>query len=215
MGEETQQLYELRISEVLSEVQKVLTGQKDLIHKCNAATINIIESLYGRESVQLQELLRLVKEVRDTNPIPGVMDREIASVLGGQLSNALSELRAGLIQNIYKRAIGEAIGDFIFLAHEALEEDQKDVAAVLASAALEDAMKNMATSLGLDVDEKELSAVVNALKSKSFFKGAQHKIVTSFVRLRNNAMHANWERISKPDVESLVAFMKSFTLEHF
>ena len=40
-----------------------------------------------------------------------------------------------------------------------LGEGQKDVAAVLASAAFEDAMKRKATALGLTVDGKELSEI--------------------------------------------------------
>lgn len=215
MKKEMQELYETRIRDVLGKLKQVQMGQQEMLHECYAAAVNIFEALYGRNSIQLDELLRLVKEIRTVNPHPGVMDSDIATVLNGQLSNALSELRTGLIQKIYTRAVGEAIGDFIFLAHEALEENQKDVAAVLASAALEDAMKNKATSLGLDVEGKKLSAVVGALKSKSFFQGAQHKVVSSFVKLRNNSMHANWDRVAEPEVESLVAFVKSFALEHF
>jgi hypothetical protein len=215
MKEEMQELYKTRINEVLEKLKQVQLGNIEILHECYAAAVNIFEALYSRDSVQLDELLRLVKELRSVNPNPGAMDKKIATVINGQLSNVLSELQTGLIQKIYNRAIGEAIGDFIFLAHEALEENQKDVAAVLASAALEDAMKNKATSLGLDVENKELSAVVNALKSKSFFQGAQHKVVSSFVKLRNNAMHANWDRVAKPEVEGLVAFVKSFAIEHF
>jgi len=53
---------------------------------------------------------------------------------------------------------------FVLLAKSALENNQKDVAAVLASAALEDALKRYASLHGLDVAGKEMQDVINALK---------------------------------------------------
>jgi len=41
------------------------------------------------------------------------------------------------------------------LAKEALSQDKKDVAVVLACAALEDALKRFAATQGIDVDHKE------------------------------------------------------------
>ena len=55
---------------------------------------------------------------------------------------------------------------FVLLAKSALENNQKDVAAVLASAALEDALKRYASLHGLDVAGKEMQDVINALKQK-------------------------------------------------
>jgi len=44
-------------------------------------------------------------------------------------------------------------------------DDNKDVAAVLACAALEDALKRVAIKNELDVDDKDMSEVINALKA--------------------------------------------------
>ena len=101
------------------------------------------------------------------------------------------------------------------LAKAELKEGFTQVAAVLASAALEGALKRKAEELELDVADKSLEDVINALKSKSFFKGAQTKIITSFVRLRNYAMHAEWNKIQEADVSSLIGFLEPFLLEHF
>jgi hypothetical protein len=69
------------------------------------------------------------------------------------------------------RNSGEVLGDFVSLARSALGEGYKDVAAVLACAALEDALKRFATSKGLAVAGKELQEVVNALKSAGHVVG--------------------------------------------
>lgn len=204
-----------RATDLLHKLRQVREGNQGLLQETTPGIVNLFESIYGRGSLQLEQLLEAVKQLRDINPHPGVMDVRISVVLHGYLANLITELDNDLIGRVVERAVGTVIADFVSLAQDALDQNQKDVAAVLASAALEDALKRKAEELEIDVDGKELSDVVNALKATSFFQGPQHKIVTSFVALRNKAMHADWARISKPDVESLVAFIKSFLLEHF
>jgi hypothetical protein len=99
--------------------------------------------------------------------------------------------------------------DFVDLAERALEEDRSDVAAVLASAAFEDLMKKRAEAAGVEVAGKELSEVLNALKASGSLSGPQAKVATSYVTLRNKAMHAEWNKIASPEVAGLIAFTKS------
>lgn len=215
MTDEIRKKYEARVKDLLTKLTRVTSDQPSMLYECYSGTVNLFEAIYGSESLQVQEVIGLVKQFRDINPYPGVMDERITAVLKGQLENALSELQGDIIEQLFSKAAGQAIGDFVLLAQLALDDSQKDVAAVLAAAALEDALKTKAGHLGIDVEGRELSDVVNALKAKSFFQGAQHKVVSSFVLLRNKAMHAEWDRIARPEVESLVAFVKSFALEHF
>ena len=60
---------------------------------------------------------------------------------------------------------GEVFGDFVASAKAALNEGHHSVAAVLACAALEDALKRLAKLNGLSVDGQTMEDVVNALKS--------------------------------------------------
>ena len=204
-----------RINEIIKKLYPSLRDTPVVLQECFAATLSIYESIYGSNSLQIDQLLKVVKQLRDVNPNPGVMDDRIAKVLQGGLLNLKAELESGLIEKIFNRAVGSAIADFVFLAEKALSEDQKDVSAVLASAALEDTLKRKAEDLGLEVEDKNLSDILNALKTKSFFPSPQHNIVKSYVDLRNKAMHAQWNKIFKPDVASLIAFLKSYILEHF
>jgi len=183
--------------------------------ECYAATVSIGNSVYGLSSVQMEELLKTVEGLRSINRYPGAMDGRIAVVLHGFLTNLKHEIQKGLLIKLAESAAAEVLGDFVVLADKALTADQKDVAAVLASAALEDLFKRKATELGIATDDEELATVVNALKAKSFFKGAEAKIVSSFVGLRNRAMHAQWDKISGPDVASLVGYLKTFLTQHF
>jgi len=207
-----------RIDELLSRLSKFSPDasserrpQHELaaFQECVAATVSIGTTVYGDGSVQMGELLKIVEGIRNINKSPGVMDGRIAVVLHGFLSNLKREIQAGLLIRLAEAAADEVLGDFIVLADRALTAGQKDVAAVLASAALEDLLKRKAAILGINADDQELAAIVSALKAKGVFHGAEPRIVSSFVGLRNRAMHAQWDKISGPDVASLLGYLKT------
>jgi len=110
---------------------------------------------------------------------------------------------------------GEIFGSFVVAAKHALAENKKDVAAVLACAALEDALKRYAQSEGLKVDEQSMQSVVNALKGKGLVSGAQKSLLDTMPKIRDYAMHANWEKIQNEDVSAVVGFVESFLLSKF
>lgn len=89
------------------------------------------------------------------------------------------------------------------------------MAAVLACAALEDALKRFAESNGLNVNDKVMQEVVNALKAKGLVTGAQKSLLDSMPKIRDYAMHANWDKITAQDVGSVIGFVEQFLLSHF
>ena len=122
---------------------------------------------------------------------------------------------AVMFLNVDLRISGEVFGDFIVLAKHSLAEGHKDVAAVLVCAALEDALKQYAVANGLNVDDKSMTDVINALKSKGLVSGAQKSLLGSMPKIRDYAMHANWEKISEPDVSGVIGFVEQFLLTKF
>ena len=95
------------------------------------------------------------------------------------------------------------------------EEGFKDVSAVLACAALEDSLKKLAKLNGLDVQDKEMSEVINALKSKSIIQGTQLKVLQSYTPLRNKSFHAEWDKLELPEIKSLISFNEEFLIKYF
>lgn len=135
--------------------------------------------------------------------------------LAGIFRSAKEAFEGGYLFDVERDVSAEIFGDFVVLAKQALAEDNKDVAAVLAAAALEDALKRYAASNGLDVDDASMSKIIGALKSKGLVSGAQKSLLTAMLRMRNHAMHAEWEKIEKPDVSGLIGFVEQFLLTHF
>lgn len=210
-GKEIVELYKKRINDLLTKLSGSYTDVSN-IECCFMGTLSIIESLYGINSPKFKAFFEMKNNFSYKK---GYEIPLLASSVNGVLLNIKEELNEGLIRNLTKEATGEVIGEFTTLAKDELKGGYIYVAAVLASAAFEDAMKRKAEDLGLNVEGKNLYDVINALKSKSFFKGAQTKIVPSFVKLRDYAMHAEWDKIQESDVNSLIGFLEPFLLLHF
>lgn len=208
-----------RITELASRLEGLEdmdeSACREIVGGCFLGAVNVLQSLYGPSSPQIKELSELKKAAgrMDYNEMYKLI--YFADSLRGCLANAKEEIENDLIESIESQISGEIIGDFLALAKSELKAGFKDVAAVLACAALEDAMKRKATMLGLSVHNKTLDTVVNALKSKSVLKGAQASIVSSYTKLRNASMHADWSKIDNADVSSLIGFLEPFLIQNF
>jgi hypothetical protein len=137
------------------------------------------------------------------------------NVLKGVFLSAKEDFEGGYVFDVDLRVSGEVFGDFIAMARQALSEGHKDVAAVLACAALEDTLKRFAAVHGLNVEEKSMQEVVGALKAKGLVSGAHKSLLDTMPKIRDYAMHANWQKISAPDISSVIGFVEQFLLTKF
>ena len=141
-------------------------------------------------------------------------DHDVRSLLA-VFQSAKQDFEGGYVFNVEMRVSGEVFGDFIALARQSLGEGHKDVAAVLACAALEDVLKRYAATNGLDVTDKNMTEIINSLKSAGLIAGPQKSLLEAMPRLRNAALHADWPKISEPEVGSVIAFVEQFLLSKF
>lgn len=130
-------------------------------------------------------------------------------------NGAKSDVDGGYVFNLSTSITGEVFGDIVTAAKGALSEGKHVVACVLACAALEDALKRHAAVNGLDVEGKTMEEVVNSLKSKGLVSGAQKILLGAMPKIRNYAMHADWEKLEPQDAGSVIGFVEHFLLEHF
>ena len=133
----------------------------------------------------------------------------------GVFEAAKEDYEGGYCANLQKAISGEIFGNFIALAKKSLSEGFKDVAAVLACAALEDSLKRFASSHGLTVDEESMAQVVNALKAIGLVDGAQKKLLDVMPKIRDYAMHANWDKIRPEDISGVIGFVEQFLIVNF
>lgn len=168
---------------------------------------NLIRAVYGEETPHY-------KNFREAYNKCGGSDYEIHKLIA-LFRSAKEDFEGGYVFNVELRVSGEVFGDFVALARQSLSEGQKDVAAVLACAALEDAIKRLASANSLPTDGKNMTEVVNALKGAGVVSGAQKSILEAMPRIRNMAMHAEWSKITEPDVSSVLGYVEQLLLSKF
>jgi hypothetical protein len=120
-----------------------------------------------------------------------------------------------MVERLTLRISGEVLGDFLGLARVALDEDKKDVAAVLAAAAFEETMRRMGSELADIQDRPKLSDVLQTLKAKDVLVGPQFSTAQSYLTFRNRALHAEWDQIDRPTVVSAAAFVGELLPKYF
>ena len=168
---------------------------------------NLIKAVYGENSPHYINFTESLKKCRG-------YDSEVHT-LQGMFKSAKEDFEGGYVFNVDLKISGEVFGDFVVLAKESLTGGYKDVAAVLVTAALEDALKRYANANGLDTDNRTMAEIINALKSKGLVSGVQKSLLEAMPKIRNAALHADWEKISEPEVNSVIGFVEQFLLQKF
>ena len=171
------------------------------------SALNLIKRVLGEDSIHYQNFKLIYTNMKGWE--------EELEQLNGIFLAARDDYEGGYLFNTQSVILGEIFSDFILLSEQVLREGNKDVAAVLACAALEDALKRFAISHGMDVENKDMSDVVNALKAKGLVKGAQKTLLDTMPKIRNYAMHADWHKVAREDVGSVIGFVKEFINRHF
>jgi hypothetical protein len=175
--------------------------------KWSTSVLNLLQSAFGEHSIHFKNF----KKIHDNfNGSPSKYE-----AARGVFAAAKEDYEGGHIFSLETAISGEIFGDFVALAKQALSEGHKDVAAVLACAALEDALKRYARLQKLDVDDEVMQKVVAALKSQGLVSGAQKTLLDTMPKIRDYAMHANWSKLTPADVNGVIGFVEQFLLTNF
>ena len=168
---------------------------------------SLIKAVFGEESPHYINFANVIKYCHGS-------ELNIKTLQGIFLS-AKEAFEGGYVFSIELSISGEIFGDFVVLAKQSLAEGYKDVAAVLASAALEDALKRYAKVNGLNVDGATMAKVISAIKSKGLVSGARKSMLDTMLQIRNYTMHAEWEKVNEPEVNSIIGYVEQFLLQEF
>ncbi len=184
-----------------------------------AGTTSLLALVYGDGTPQL---ISFAKQLEQIHKKPQVMshvrDREIADCSQGVLRSLKREIEGGLTGNLRQQITGEVLADLIQLSRTVLSEQgekAKNVAAVLAAAAFEDTVRRMGNAFAGVIGQDDLSEVLKKLKDAGTMQGPQVGIAQSYLSFRNHALHANWDKIEKESIHSILGFVEQLLLKHF
>lgn len=204
--------YEARFQELITLSQQVERREFDYhsyvdvegFQRWLASAGNLLELTYGKTSSFHR---RFEKIITSSNNL--LTDLQAAV---GLFRGAADDYTRGFVTGLRREISDEFVIDTCLMAERLLKEGNLEPAAVLTAAALEDCFKRRAEAKGVWVMENGLAENANALKSIGDLSGASAKMVPVWNKFRNNAMHADWTKISESEIASICAFLKTFVL---
>jgi hypothetical protein len=202
-----------RIDELLA-----LTPGTQSAPQLSQGCVSLLSLIYGPNSSQLQQFNTALAAIHKGAGSASWQSQQIAHAAQGTLTNLRREIESGLTGSLRHQITGEVLTDFIQLARSVLTQQgdgAKNVAAVLTAAAFEDTIRRMGETLAGVVGQDDLSEVLKKLKDAGVIQSPQVGIAQSYLSFRNHALHANWEKIERESIISVLGFLEQLLLKHF
>lgn len=142
-----------------------------------------------------------------------------ARLLYGVVSGLEVSLKNDFLENMAELIHGEVFTDFLEMAEHLLEEGYKDASAVMIGATLETHLKKLAIKNDVEVTKidkkgkfypKSANALNADLKAEDIYNQLDHKSITAWMELRNNAAHGHYDEYTKGNVEIMLQGVKDF-----
>ncbi len=204
-----------RANEVISLGDSVSHG---VASEATQFATSLLTALYGPHSTQLKAFSEGCDAISKMRPGTGSVPVQLCRHARGAITNAKAELEAGLVGSLRVQVTGEVLSDLVSLGKEILAERTdaaKNVAGVLIAAAFEDLIRRMGIELAAVAGRPSLQDVTTALKGAAVLKGGEIGTAQSFLKFRNDSLHADWANVSRSQVESCAAFVDAMLLKHF
>lgn len=180
--------------------------------------VSLLTSLYGPNSPQLEAFNIAQAQIAKQSENP----RDAAFYQGQQahttIKNVVAESESGLIGSLRAQVAGEILSELVALGKDTLTggtESAKNVSAVLIAAAFEDLMRRMGSELAGVVGRPKLEDVLTALKNAGVLKGGEVGTAQSYLKFRNDSLHADWTKVQQSQVQSCTAFLEVLLVKHF
>jgi hypothetical protein len=207
----------------IARADEILAKQVRMDRTAVAETImfavSMLTALYGDQSPQLNAFLSGQASQLKMTPY-GMHNHSDFQVdhAQGTIRNAKAELQAGLVQNLRIAVSGELLAELIRLGKDALEEhgpEAKNIAAVLVAAAFEGTMRRMGEELAHISGRPDLQDIITALKNANILRGGAVGTAQSYLKFRNDSLHADWDKVERPQIQSCIGFLDEILLRHF
>lgn len=179
--------------------------------------LTLMTAVYGENSQQVKGLVQRREHIMKTEKGYGWIGPLRAGV-EGCVTNLIEEVEGGFLGSVERRIVSDVLSDLVQLARAALDEStegSKSVAAVLAAAAYEDTIRRIAREHAGVIGQDRLDSVIGKLKDAGLLVAPQLGIALSFLNFRNHALHAEWDKIDRASVTSVLGFVQELLLKHF
>jgi hypothetical protein len=206
-------------ADILKRIDELLiTDTREKVAQLPHGGVSLLSLVYGEDSIQVKHFRARLADISRQHENHIRRENAISNEAIGALKNLKREIEAGLTGSLRQQVTGEVLTDFIQLARAVLNlqtDGAKNVAAVLAAAAFEDTIRRMGATLAGVIGEDDLSDVLKRLKDAGAIQSPQVGIAQSYLSFRNQALHANWDKIERESIHSVLGFVEQLLLKHF
>ncbi|HEX6587442.1 MAG TPA: hypothetical protein VF039_00355 [Longimicrobiales bacterium] len=134
----------------------------------------------------------------------------------GVLKAAREDYANGHLFELRRLVQAEVFDDFLEQAESLLAAGYHPPAAVVGGCVLEDGLKKLAGTNGVELPENPKLDRVNAELAKAgVYNKLTQKRITAIADLRNNAAHGKWDEFQEQDVADALTWIRSFMEGHF
>ena len=201
-------------SKMSSQTDAWIRRGKQLLTNYNPESIqfavSFLTAIYGPSSVQLGTFNTTLAQIAKTASNPANAEEHQITAAMAAIGNTIAEIEGGLISSLRAAVAGEVFGELVTLGKEILgdgSEPAKNVSAVLIAAAFEDLIRRMGTELAGVQGRPKLEHVVTALKDAQVLRGGEVGTAISYLKFRNDSLHADWANVHRSQIQSCIAFI--------
>jgi hypothetical protein len=171
---------------------------------------NILEVAFGSQSPHLRHFDNIVPQGGITNATRAYRIYPFIGVLEA----ALNDLENGFLTGQEFFIAGEVFDSILEQAKYLVQNSYKDPAAVLARVVLEDVLKRIARSEGVD-DTQKASVINDEFKKKGRFSQPQWRFVQGWLDIGNAAAHGKFNQYTQDDVLKMIEDVERFLVNEF
>jgi hypothetical protein len=205
-----------KIVEEIAYLSTLMTHNYPELLRLSTRAVRVARQLFGDQSEEVKVLNSLRDHYEMQIQQSPELEKDWREAMWGFLRDFQQAIDNGLLGTLRVAIQGEVLGDFLMLSKQFRDDGQFAVSAVLAAAGLEDAMKRCARNAGITLPDKaDLSTAANALITKRLIEGAEKAMVHGLFPFRNNALHADFAKITEPSLQSAIGFLEGFLQKHF
>jgi hypothetical protein len=165
-------------------------------YEVRTSALNLLARTAGESSIYYQELLANV-EIADFHCMTGV------------ITAAMIDFREGFMADTKLLVSAEVFADFLVQAEVLLENDYKDAAAVIIRAVLEDGLRRVCLSKGLEPKPRwGVDDLASQLTKRNVLTAVQKGEIDGKRELGNSAAHGRFHEYTKADVMAFHEFVQ-------
>lgn len=170
-------------------------------YEWKAASLSFLQSVFGEENSHYRLFEKNCVHSHSNDTLQGL----------GVLKAAKADIDGGYLVKISELAAADIFVDFLDMADHLLAQGYKDPASSLIGAVLEDGLRKMCISAGIELKSGgDISSHNQKLADKAVYSRLIQKRIQVWADIRNNADHGHFDAYKSTDVEEMLRGVQEF-----